>query len=93
MKTYIELCSERYDGSNSFLTTVRYGDIALSGLRTDVDDPLFISCSDYFGYVYNGNVNAASSRSISRSTTHDNLMTEELFNHDNFDAAAILSVL
>ena len=78
---------------NSFSTSLRYGDALLNGLRTGVDDPLFISCSDYFGYIYNDNVNAASSRSSSRSKTHDNLMTEELFNHDDFDAAAILSVL
>ena len=93
LKTYVELCSEWQDDSNSSSTSLRYGDALLSGLRLAVDEPIFTSCSSYFGYVYNGNVNAASSRSSSRSKTHDNLMTEELFNHDNFDAAAILSVL
>lgn len=72
---------------------MRYGDIPSSELRTGVDEPIFTSCSSYFGYVYTSNVNAASSRSISRAKLDDNLMTEELFNRDNFDAAAILSVL
>ena len=93
LKTYVELCSEWQDDSNSSSTSVRYGYIGLGGLRTGVDESIVTSYSSYFGYVYNGNVNAASSRSSSRSKTHDNLMTEELFNHDNFDAAAILSVL
>ena len=78
---------------NSFSTSLRYGDALLSGRRLGVDEPIVTSYSSYFGYVYNGNVNAASSRSSSRSKPHDNLMTEELFNCDNFDAAAILSVL
>ena len=54
---------------NSFSTSLRYGDALLSGLRTGVDDPLFISCSDNFDYVYTSNVNAASSKSISRAKT------------------------
>ena len=78
---------------NSFSTSLRYGDALLSGLRLAVDDPLFISCSDNFDYVYNDNVNAASSRSISRAKPNDNLMTEELFNRDNFAAAAISPTL
>jgi len=93
LQKYVELCSERYDGSNSFLTTVRYGDIALSELRVGVDEPIFTSCSSYFGYVCNGNVNAASSRSISRAKPNDNLMIEEPFNSDNFGAVSILPAL
>jgi len=93
LKTYIELRSERYDSSDSSSTSVRYGDIPLSGRRVGVDEPIFISCSGYFGYISNDNVNAASSRSISRSKTHDNLMTEELFNCDNFGAVSILPAL
>ena len=93
LKTYVELCSEWQDDSNSSSTSLRYGDALLSGLRLAVDEPIFTSCSSYFGYVYNGNVNAASSRSSSRSKTHDNLMTEELFNHDNFDKAFSLPLL
>ncbi|CAM1638809.1 Porin [Bartonella apis] len=93
LKTYVELCSEWQDDSNSSSTSVRYGGALLSGLRTGVDEPLFTSWSGYFGYVYNDNINASSSRSISRGKVNDNLMIEELFNHDNFDAAAILSVL
>ena len=69
LKTYLELCSEWQDDSNSSSTSVRYGDALLSGLRTGVDDPLFISCSDNFDYVYTSNVNAASSKSISRAKT------------------------
>ncbi|WLT09672.1 hypothetical protein RAM19_05945 [Bartonella apihabitans] len=93
LQKYVELCSERYDGSNSFLTTVRYGHIPLSELRVGVDEPIFTSCSSYFGYVYNGNVNAASSRSSSRSKPHDNLMIEEPFNCNNFGAVTIPPVL
>lgn len=55
---------------NSFSTSLRYGDALLSGLRLAVDERLFISCSDYFDYVYNDNVNADSSKkSISRAKT------------------------
>jgi len=93
LKTYVELCSEWYRISNSSSTTVRYGDIPLSELRVGVDEPIFTSCSSYFGYVYNGNVNATSRRSSSCSKPHDNLMTEELFNRDNFGAAAIQPAL
>ena len=93
MKTYVELCSEKYDGSKFSSTNMRYSDIPSSGLRLAVDERLFISCSDYFVYIYNDNVNAASSRSSSRSKTHDNLMTEELFNCDNFYKAFSLPLL
>ncbi|MBI0162592.1 hypothetical protein H3V17_02885 [Bartonella sp. M0283] len=74
LQKYVELCSERYDGSNSSSTSVRYGDALLSRLRLAVDEPIFTSCSGNFGYVYNGNVNAASSRSIFRAKLDDNLM-------------------
>ena len=93
LKTYVELCSEWQDDSNSSSTSVRYGYIGLGGLRTGVDESIVTSYSSYFGYVYNGNVNAASSRSSSRSKTHDNLMTEELFNCDNFYKAFSLPLL
>ena len=93
LKTYIELRSERYDSSDSSSTNMRYAYIPLGGRRLGVDEPIVTSYSSYFGYVYNGNVNAASSRSSSRSKTHDNLMTEELFNCDNFGAASILPAL
>ena len=93
LKTYVELCSEWQDDSNSSSTSLRYGDALLSGLRLAVDEPIFTSCSSYFGYVYNGNVNATSRRSSSCSKPHDNLMTEELFNRDNFGAAAIQPAL
>ena len=78
---------------NSFSTSLRYGDALLSGLRTGVDDPLFISCSDNFDYVYNDNVNAVSSRSKFRAKLDDNLMTEELCNRDNFYKAFSLPLL
>ena len=93
LKTYVELCSEWQGDSKSSSTSVRYGDALLSGLRTGVDEPLFTSWSGYFGYVYNGNVNAASSRSIFRAKLDANLMTEELCNRDNFYKAFSLPLL
>ena len=65
----------------------------LSELRVGVDKTIFTSSSAYFGSVYNDNVNAASSKSIFRAKPHDNLMTEEPFNSDNFDMAASLPAL
>lgn len=54
---------------NSSSTSVRYGEALLSRLRLAVDEPIFTSCSGNFSYVYNGNVNADSSKSISRAKT------------------------
>ena len=94
LKTYVELCSEWQDDSNSSSTSLRYGDALLSGLRLAVDEPIFTSCSSYFGYVYTSNVNAASSRSSSRSKTHDNLMTGRAFTPcNNFDTAVSPSTM
>ena len=93
LKTYIELRSERYDSSDSSSTNMRYAYIPLGGRGLGVDERLFISCSDYFVYIYNDNVNADSSKSIFRAKLDDNLMTEELCNRDNFAAAAISPTL
>lgn len=82
LKTYVALRSKKYDGSNSSSTNVRYGDFPLSELLVGVDEHIITSCSAYFGYVCNGNVNAAFSRSISRAKPNDNLMIEEPFNCD-----------